>query len=74
VIIGTCSAYLVGYITTFIPSLADKQSQHKGLDMFVPPWIMIGAFAFSAGVGLFFGIYPAIRASRLDPIQALRHE
>ncbi len=44
------------------------------MPMSVPFYSVVIALLLSSAVGLFFGIYPAVRASRLDPIEALRAE
>ena len=49
-------------------------SRLAGWNTFISPTAIVVAFVFSAGVGLFFGILPARRAAKLDPIIALRYE
>jgi putative ABC transport system permease protein len=45
-----------------------------GFPVSLPWWSFAIGLGFSASVGIFFGMFPAVRASRLDPIEALRHE
>ncbi len=45
-----------------------------GWPTLIQPWAIVVAFLFSGAVGVFFGFYPAKKASRLDPIEALRFE
>ncbi len=65
--IGGALGILIAYLLTLLGRLAS-------IPMSVPIWAVLVSLFISAGVGLFFGIYPANKAARLNPIEALRHE
>jgi putative ABC transport system permease protein len=63
-VIGVCLGIAIpGVITFFAP-----------MKTIVTLWSPLIAFSISAMVGVVFGIYPAIRAANMDPVEALRHE
>jgi len=67
---------LIGGIAGIIAGVSSSEllSAVAGWETVVSPFAIILAFGFSGLVGMFFGFYPAYKASLLDPIDALRYE
>ncbi len=61
IVIAILITMLVGAL---VPSLPSK----------VPTWALVTGFSVSVGVGVFFGVWPAVKAAQLDPVEALRYE
>jgi putative ABC transport system permease protein len=64
--IGGIVGLSIGWLLTFVLRLL--------LPSYVPLWAPIGGFVASVGIGLIFGLWPAWKAARLDPIESLRYE
>ena len=63
--LGIAIAVLITMLVgALVPALPSK----------VPAWALITGFTVSVGVGVFFGVWPAVKAARLDPVEALRYE
>jgi putative ABC transport system permease protein len=65
---------LVGLGVGKLLTLAIAHSNPLLAKTYIPVWAVGLSFAFAGTVGICFGMFPAIKAARLDPIEALRHE
>ena len=67
-VVGGCLGILVGVLGARVTTMI------AGWPTIISAQTVIAAFVFSIVVGLFFGLYPANKAARLNPIDALRYE
>ena len=78
-LVGSILGILVGWIITRVASKVAQMFMAKegihGFDPFaLPIWLIVAALALGLSVSLIAGHYPASRAARVDPVEALRNE
>lgn len=74
-IFGVALGWIIGHVINFGTNIYLKRQQFPPENIWsVPWWLVAGAIAFAVLVSLLSGLYPASRAARLDPVQALRYE
>ena len=69
--IGGLMGIAIGYVGTMIAGKL-MSDVFEGIILMPEPYVAVGAFLFSVVLGIIFGMYPAIKASGLQPVEALR--
>ena len=73
--VGVSLGWAIGRLINFGTNIYLERQHFPPAQIWsVPLWLVLGAIAFSIVVSLLSGLYPASRAARLDPVQALRYE
>lgn len=74
-ILGLVLGWVVTKIANFVANSYLLPDEAPFIDFFhIPVWLIFGAVVFSVFVSLAAGLYPAMRAARVDPVTALRHD
>ncbi len=74
-VLGVLLGWLIGQALTFATNIYLKRQDLPGVQISsVPLWLIAGAIGFAILVSLIAGLYPASRAAKLNPVDALRYE